>query len=295
MNMQHKKYAIYTAMVGGYDEIMQPVVVDDRFEYILFSNDIKEDRVGVWQVRPIAYTNPDNTRICRYVKTHPEELLLGYDASVWMDSNIRIMTSAVYERIIELYESGSVIASMNHPLRDCIYDEAFEVMYIRYEREKVVVDWCHKLRKENYPKHNGLYETNVMFRKHNTSLISETNVMWWDCIEKYSKRDQLSFNYVLWKLGVKCECFLGKHKCVHNSTDFSYIEHQNIGKKRYMYSNDEWLLKYAYKKPYKKTIVKQRYEWCYAKCFPSLWIAIFGQYYRLKEILRRYMATHKSC
>lgn len=295
MNNQPKKYVIYTAMVGGYDEIMQPQVVDDRFDYILFSNDIKEDRVGVWQVRPIAYTNPDNTRICRYVKTHPEELLPGYDASVWMDSNIRIMTSAVYERVIELYESGALIASMNHPLRDCIYDEAFEVMYIRYEREKVVVDWCHKLRKENYPKHNGLYETNVMFRKHNTSLISETNVMWWDCIEKYSKRDQLSFNYVLWKLGVKCECFLGKHKCVHNSTDFSYIEHQNIGKKRYMYSNDEWLLKYAYKKPYKKTIVKQRYEWCYAKCFPSLWIAIFGQYYRLKEILRRYMATHKSC
>ena len=69
MNKQPKKYVIYTAMVGGYDEIMQPVVVDDRFDYILFSNDIKEDRVGVWQVRPIAYTNPDNTRICRYVKT----------------------------------------------------------------------------------------------------------------------------------------------------------------------------------------------------------------------------------
>ena len=290
MNIQPKKYVIYTAMVGGYDEIMQPVVVDDRFDYILFSNDIKEDRVGVWQVRPIAYTNPDNTRICRYVKTHPEELLPGYEASVWMDSNIRIMTSAVYERIVELYESDSLIASMNHPLRDCIYDEAFEVMYIRYEGEKVVVDWCHKLRKENYPKHNGLYETNVMFRKHNVSLISETNVMWWDCIEKYSKRDQLSFNYVLWKLEVKCEYFLGKHKCVHNSTDFSYIEHQNIGKKIYMYSNDEWLLKYAYKKPYKKAIVKQRYEWCYARCFPYLWISIFGHYYRLKEILRRYRA-----
>ena len=297
MNKQPKKYAIYTAMVGGYDEIMQPVVVDDRFDYILFSNDIKEDRVGVWQVRPIVYTNPDNTRICRYVKTHPEELLPGYDASVWMDSNIHIMTSAVYERIVELYESGSLIASMNHPLRDCIYDEAFEVMYIRYEREKVVVDWCHKLRKENYPKHNGLYETNVMFRKHNTSLISETNVMWWDCIEKFSKRDQLSFNYVLWKLGVKCEYFLGEHQCVHNSTHFSYIEHQNIGKKIYTYSNDEWLLKYAYKKPYKKAIVKQRYEWCYARCFPNIWIAIYGQYYRLKEILRRYRYKYvfKSC
>ena len=295
--MQPKLYAIYTAMVGGYDEIMQPMVIDDRFDYILFSNDIKEDRVGVWQVRPIAYTNPDNTRICRYVKTHPEELLPGYDASVWMDSNIRIVTSSVYKRIIELYESDSLIASMNHPERDCIYDEAFKVMYIRYEQERIVVDWCHKLMKEKYPRHNGLYETNVMFRKHNTSLIAETNVMWWDCIEKYSKRDQLSFNYVLWKLEVKCEYFLGKHKCVHNSTDFSYIEHQNIGKKIYMYSNDEWLLKYAYKKPYKKAIVKQRYEWCYARCFPYLWISIFGHYYRLKEILRRYRAKCflKSC
>ena len=62
MNKQPKKYVIYTAMVGGYDEIMQPMVVDDRFDYILFSNDIKEDRVGVWQVLPIAYSNIINNK-----------------------------------------------------------------------------------------------------------------------------------------------------------------------------------------------------------------------------------------
>ena len=288
MNMQPKKYAIYTAMVGGYDEIMQPMVVDDRFDYILFSNDIKEDRVGVWQVRPIAYTNPDNTRICRYVKTHPEELLPGYEASVWLDSNIRIMTSAVYERIIELYESGSLIASMCHPERDCIYDEAFEVMYLRFEQERVAVDWCRKLRKEKYPRHNGLYETGVMFRKHNTSLVAETNVMWWDCIEQYSKRDQLSFNYVLWKVGLECDYFLDKTLNARTSEDFSIVTHKNEGKKVYMYNKSEWLLKYVYKKPYMKEVVKQRYEWCYTKNFPYLWISIFGQYYRLKEIYRRY-------
>lgn len=289
MNNQPKKYVIYTAMVGGYDEIMQPVVVDDRFDYILFSNDIKEDRLGVWQVRPIAYTNPDNTRICRYVKTHPEELLPGYDASVWMDSNIRIMTSAVYERIVELYESGSLIASMNHPLRDCIYDEAFEVMYLRFEKEKIVVDWCQKLRKERYPKHNGLYETNVMFRKHNTSLISETNVMWWDCIEKYSKRDQLSFNYVLWKLSVKCEYFFDKYTDVRSTNDLSYFKHKNIGKKLYPSSpNDSWLLRYSWKKTYKRETVKQYYWRIYASHFPYFWISLLGQYYRVKDIYQRY-------
>ena len=295
MNKQPKKYVIYTAMVGGYDEIMQPVVIDDRFDYILFSNDIKEDRVGVWQVRPIAYTNPDNTRICRYVKTHPEELLPGYDASVWMDSNIRIMTSAVYERIVELYESGSLIASINHPERDCIYDEAFEVMYIRYEQEHVVVDWCHKLRQEGYPKHNGLYETGVMFRAHTNEKIQAVDAMWWNCIEKCSKRDQLSFNYVLWKLGVKCHYFLDELLNTRNSADFSIVMHKNESKKVYMYDHNEWLLKYAYKKAYKKDIVKLRYEWCYGRCFPYLWISIFGHYYRLKEILRRYRAKFKSC
>ena len=275
-------------MVGGYDEIMQPLVVDDRFDYILFSNDIKEDRVGVWQVKSIAYTNPDNTRICRYVKTHPEELLLGYEASVWMDSNIRIVTSSVYEHIIELYESGSLIASMNHPERDCVYDEAFEVMYLRFEQERVAVNWCCKIRIEKYPKHNGLYETNVMFRVHTNEKIQAFDAMWWDCIEKFSKRDQLSFNYVLWKVDLECDYFLDKSLNARNSEDFSIVTHKNEGKKVYSYNKNEWLLKYAYKTPNEKDVVRKRYEWCYNRIYPYLWISIFGQYYRLKEIYRRY-------
>lgn len=276
-------------MVGGYDEIMQPVVIDDRFDYILFSNDIKEDRVGVWQVRPIAYTNPDNTRICRYVKTHPEELLPGYDASVWMDSNIRIMTSAVYERIVELYESGSLIASINHPERDCIYDEAFEVMYIRYEQEHVVVDWCHKLRQEGYPKHNGLYETGVMFRAHTNEKIQAVDAMWWNCIEKYSKRDQLSFNYVLWRLGVKCDYFLDKTQCSRNSNCFSWIYHKDERRKTILDSTNEgWLLKYCW--AYINTIehVKQLYDWIYDKYYPQFWIYTIGRWYKLQYYYQYY-------
>ena len=280
--MQPKKYAIYTAMVGGYDEIMQPKVVDDRFDYILFSNDIKEDRVGVWQVRPIAYTNPDNTRICRYVKTHPEELLQGYEASVWMDSNIRIMTSAVYERIIELYESGSLIASMNHPERDCIYDEAFTVLACGFEKERIVIDWCHKLRKEKYPRHNGLYETGVMFRKHNTSLISKTNVMWWGSIEKYSKRDQLSFNYVLWRLGVECDFFMDKSLCARNSKYFQYINHKNDKSKFHVNNKHEaWLVRYYKKMPSSYEQIKLLYYKIYGYRFPQIWAYLVGQYYRI--------------
>ena len=285
--MQHKKYAIYTAMVGGYDEIMQPLVVDDRFNYILFSNDIREDRIGIWQVRPIPYHNDDNTRICRYVKTHPEELLPGYEFSVWVDSNVIITSSEVYNRAIELFSMGAIIASVNHLGRDCIYDEAFAVMCHRFELERIVVVWCNLLLKEGYPKHWGLYETNVMFRKHNNDLIRDTNTLWWNCIDKYSKRDQLSFNYVLWKLNLNCEYFLENSLNARNSKYFQLVDHVNVSKKYYKLQKNQWLLKYLCKYPDKREMIKQKYEWIYTQNYPLLWLEIIGQYFRLKDFVIR--------
>ena len=48
------KYVIYSALVGAYDTIFQPEVVDDRFDFVLFTNEVKEDHVGVWKIRPIV-------------------------------------------------------------------------------------------------------------------------------------------------------------------------------------------------------------------------------------------------
>ena len=223
-----KKYVIYTAIVGsGYDNVMQPKVVDRRFDYILFSNDIKEKTIGVWNVRPIEYNIIDNTRISRYIKTHPEELLQGYEFSIWMDASMQICTSFVYERAIELYNSEMQIASMWHPVRNCIYEEAFAVMHGMVERESVVVKWCHKLRKENYPQHNGLCETGFLFRKH-TTLVQQFNNIWWNSINKFSRRDQLSFNYVLWKLGLPYHYFLGEGRNTRNTGHIRLVTHLNI-------------------------------------------------------------------
>lgn len=288
MNAQPKKYAIYTAMVGGYDEIMQPMVVDDRFDYILFSNDIKEDRVGVWQMRPIAYTNPDNTRICRYVKTHPEELLQGYEFSIWMDASMQICTSFVYERAIELYNSEIQIASMWHPVRNCIYEEAFAVMHGMVERESVVVKWCHKLRKENYPQHNGLCETGFLFRKH-TTLVQQFNNIWWNSINKFSRRDQLSFNYVLWKLGIPYHYFLGEGRNTRNTGHIRLVTHLNITHNRCTIDKNEgWLMRYCWKNKEKTNEIAELYYRLYAYPFPKLFVAIAGQIYRVKYLIENH-------
>lgn len=283
-----KKYVIYTAIVGNYDKVKQPLVVDNQFDYILFSNDIKEDRVGVWQVRPIKYTNPDNTRVCRYIKTHPEDLLYGYDFSIWMDASMQICTSYVYEIVQKLNDEGILISSMWHPARDCIYEEAFAVIHGMIEHEHIVIPWCHKLYRERYPRNNGLCETGFLFRKH-IDIVKQFNLLWWQCIEQYSKRDQLSYNYALWKLNLPCHLFFGEGKNVRNTEYIRLVTHQNITLNHCTIDkNEAWLMRYCWKQKEKIEEIEELYYKLYQYPFTRITFFLAGQWYRLKFLIENH-------
>ena len=283
-----KRYVIYSALVGKYDNILQPVVIDNRFDYILFSNDIKSDHVGIWKVKSINYQNRDSTRICRYIKTHPEELLDDYEVSVWIDSNVSILSDIIYRRVIELDEQNIPISSMWHPVRKCIYAEAFATVNMMVEHESVVVNWCHKLKKEGFPQNIGLCETGVMYRKHHMTCVQDTDTLWWNCIDKYSRRDQLSFNYVLWKLGVPCHYFFGKGKNARNTEDLQVIRHQDIQHNHCpIRRNEAWLMRHCWKHKEETEKVERIYYNLYSWPSPHFWIGLVGQYYRLCDRIKR--------
>lgn len=279
-----KRYVIYSALVGNYDEILQPLVEDERFDFVLFTDIITKDRVGVWQVRPIEYHNDDNTRICRYVKTHPEILLPDYAVSVWIDSNIQIIDGFIYDRIIELDREGILFSSMWHPSRNCIYQEAFAVVNMMVEHERTVVDWCHYLRKKRYPKDNGLCETNVMFRKHINPLVHETDMLWWDSIDRFSRRDQLSYNYSLWENGIPCHFFLGEGNNARNTDHLCVVMHKDIQHNHCpIRKNEAWLMRHCWKKTEDTDKIAHIYYCLYAFPLPRFWVAIVGQYYRIRD------------
>lgn len=295
------KFVVYTAIVGNYDEIYQPKVVDDRFDYILFSNDIRQKNVGIWQVRDIPYFNENKTRIARWVKTHPEELLTGYDASVWMDAALIIKTNYVYERFVELYESNVDISSMWHNQRDCVYDEAVEVVTLGLEHENVVMDWLHKLKKEDYPEHNGLFETNVLYRKHTNYKIIEFDNLWWNCIDSYSKRDQLSFNYSLWKRRIDCPFFFMPKENARNSIHIECAtDHVGASKpwRSVVVNNKDDVLLYYYTDAGRIRNDKSRLKRMYinaANSFcPHLLVLLYGQFYRIKNIIRTMLKKIKK-
>lgn len=281
-----KDYVIYSALVGAYDMIPQPEVVDERFDFVLFTNEVDEAKVGVWEVRPIDYKNRDTTRVARYIKTHPESLLPEYNVSVWMDMNVLIKTDYLYNRVVQLNAEGALVSSMWHPGNDCIYEEAFSVMHMRVERESVVLDWCPRLVKEGYPRHNGLCETNVLFRQHKKSEVAGFDAFWWDCICAHSRRDQLSFNYALWKKGIPCHYMMGEKTCAKNSEHFEVIKHKD-GKHNFcdLAQNEGWLMRYCWKKPSEVDKVKSIYYKLYKLPFPKMVAFIIGQFFRVKYLI----------
>lgn len=219
-----KNFVVYTALTGNYDNIEQPSVIDDRFDYVLFTDSVVVSSIGVWQVRSIPYENEDLTRVSRYPKMHPEELLKDYKASLYHDANIQITDSRIYDRVAELYSHGIEWAGIKHPYRDCIYDEAYNVY--RLEKEELIFRWCHRLRQENYPRHNGLFENNVIFRVHN-NCVSQVDEMWWRLYESHTRRDQLTLCYVLWKMPiVKIGYILEENENACNSSTIRKISHK---------------------------------------------------------------------
>lgn len=224
-----KDFVIFSAIIGNYDTIHQPIVVDERFDYILFSNNIFDSNIGIWQIRPIPFDHTDPTRIARYVKTHPEELLPMHRYSIWMDASIQINDSGFYDKAISIIQSNCPISVNGHPYRNCIYDEMFTIMQQSLEYEPVVIKWGQFLRKEKYPRNHGLSETNILLRQHHNASVIALNKLWWDCISQYSRRDQLSFNYVLWKLDINIHIF---YTDLRKSSSISYFSHDNSSNRK---------------------------------------------------------------
>lgn len=222
-----KEFVVYTVLVGGYDDVLQPVVVDDRFDYILFSNDIKESSIGVWSIRQIPNViENDNKRLSRYPKTHPETMLSDYKASLYIDANIQILDQWVYDRFSELYNREIEYAGIKLVLtgRDCIYEHSFDMCQNLLEHDYIAIKQCHRLYELGFPRHYGLNENNVIFRIH-TAKMQAADSEWWEWIVNYSSRDQFSYMYCLWKHNVELNYFLPEGEDTRTSDHFRLVDH----------------------------------------------------------------------
>jgi hypothetical protein len=182
----------YSCLVNHRDSIKRIEYRETDARYVVFSN--QNMYAPGWEVRPLVWTSPDATRTARYHKHHPFELFPECEVAVWLD-----MTHWAYQSIIPLLKSGEDLLLMKHQERSLVAEEVeacagldvTSVMKSQYDSYK-----C-----DGFKDDVGLYSTSCMIRR-NTECGKKLSSMWWAEIEKWSKRDQLSLPYCLWKLQI---------------------------------------------------------------------------------------------
>lgn len=192
----NSKIVVYTAITGNYDILNDPIYINKNFKYVCFTDNCNI-RSNIWEINYIKDQNQDYNRKAKKYKVLPHLFLKNYDISIWVDGNFLIIGDL--EEYIYKYMIFSNMLCFVHPYRKCIYDEAKVCIELGLDSKNIVKKQMEKYIKDNYPKNKGLAACGILVRKHMSKDVINIMENWWREINEYSKRDQLSFDYVCWK------------------------------------------------------------------------------------------------
>ncbi len=220
------KKVVYTVLTGNYEQLAQHSYVDASYDYICFSNDFKDSRIGIWKIRKISLNSNENQLVSRFPKLQPHKVLKDYDISLYVDANVNIKTKFIFDSIEQLHSKGISFAGVKHQERDCLYEESLMVLLKGKERNfRKVKEQMSFYKKNHFPKHFGLYEANVIYRIHNSEDVIKQSNDWWFWRKNYSRRDQLSLSYTLWENNIPLHFLLPENQSTRNSKEISCNPH----------------------------------------------------------------------
>lgn len=226
------RIVVYSALMGAYDPPVLHEVLDTRFDYVLFSDSPIPD-AGAWDVRCESYPAESPVRKARYVKTHPHVYFKDYDIAIWIDSNVLINGDIMKYVQMAIDQPDIPLFGIPHPHRNCLYEEALAVVQAKKDTAGIVEKQVARIAKENYPKNNGLIETNFIVINLRHGKVDAVFDEWWSMINSGSHRDQLSINYALWKNDVQWRPLMVEKKSLRDSFEFAYFGHgRNSGYSR---------------------------------------------------------------
>jgi hypothetical protein len=116
-----------------------------------------------------------------------------------VDSNLNILSNELFNDIDIAIKESRKISLGFHSSRNCVYDELNACLKFGKDNPEVMKAQIDLIRKDGFPENYGLFENNIIYREHHDKDVIKIMDEWWWWVKYYSRRDQLSFIYVLWK------------------------------------------------------------------------------------------------
>jgi len=237
------KLVIYTTLLGDKEPLGNPLSdiqdtstdLDISFVCFTDSNKLESD---TWELKSINMYLLSADKMCRQAKALPHEFFPEHQYSLWIDNIVklkRLPTSAdlntPHKFLFKLFV---------HSGRSNLFEEACAIHGLGYETSETVLNQMeHYSKLVNLSSVSPLSTTTVIIREHHHPSVIEFGKTWWSHILNFSKRDQLSFDFVRTQLNTAIDYFPGTKL----DNDLVYPQ-ENFSSSRVLANFDE--RKYSY-------------------------------------------------
>lgn len=199
-------FVVYAAILGSIgDAIHPPFGGTARYVAILDRPERMEAarRCG-WEVAAPQRTTGNRRRDARWHKVLSHRVFPEAEITLWLDGFLSLRCDPV--ELASRYLAETDVCVFRHAERTCLYRELGACIRLGKDDISTMCRQVERYRREGYPYNRGLAETTAVLRRHTASVV-RLNESWWEEISRGSLRDQLSFDYVCWKLGVRYATF----------------------------------------------------------------------------------------
>ena len=203
-NQSYKKTCLYTINTGGYEKDRINLHPKLPIDHLYFTDQFELVYQCIQKgIIPYYVTGTDSKLVQRTVKTSPHHYIPAmYEQSIYIDGNVYLSGKFTKQVLDNFIHTEKPMICFHHPDRQTIQSESRVVLKQNLETKRHIDTILTNQKKDQFPDTIGLTETNVLIRKHKP--IKEFSEEWTHCIE-VCRRDQLSFDYLLWKHKVDYE------------------------------------------------------------------------------------------
>jgi hypothetical protein len=200
-NNNYPRVCIYTALFGDID-VLPPILTTTKNCTFICFTDTPGDVEG-WEYRALSPQLGHPNLDAKLFKVLPDEFLSEFEYTMFIDANTLILGRI--DEFISKYLLSRPFVMFRHPERSDVFTEGLAIIESERHSPPRILAQIAAYRAEGLPHESGLVEASFIWRRTGDFVLEELMEAWWQHILNYSRRDQLSLGFLMWKHDVRPE------------------------------------------------------------------------------------------
>ncbi|MCI5078377.1 glycosyltransferase domain-containing protein [Oricola sp.] len=205
------RLTVYTAITDGYDslkpQLPSAVGGSPLVAFLDQATTLRHNgQFRGWQPKTAQFPEIGARRASRFFKANAHLALPESRYSLWIDASVSLVAPFDMAQLADMFLADCDLCVFRHHARQSIREEAEACKALGLDAPDTIDRQVDRYRREGLPDDTGLAELPIILRRHSRA-VEAFDEAWWEEIAAGSWRDQLSFNYVIWKTGLPYATF----------------------------------------------------------------------------------------